>query len=84
MVESFILFLVFCVAIVSLAVTIFNIRNQYTKPYRGDLNSSTAKSYPQARVLYPCGRCSTNMPIGNAKEYAEMFNGTVVPPKRNG
>lgn len=36
---------------------------------------------PKARVLYPCGRFSTNMEIGTAFSYAEMFGGQVVKPK---
>lgn len=44
------------------------------------------RHWPKARVLYPPdekfsfpGGRSTPMALGNAIDYAEMFNGTVVP-----
>ena len=37
--------------------------------------------YPLARVKYGAGKHSFPMAIGNAMEYARIFNGTVVEAK---
>lgn len=46
--------------------------------YRYDGLMDLAAGYPKARVLYPDGKTSVAMPLGNAVEYAEMFGGEVV------
>ncbi|WP_210498850.1 hypothetical protein [Vibrio crassostreae] len=39
-----------------------------------------SKGLPQARVLYPDGFISKNMPIGNAVDYRQIFGGQVIKP----
>ncbi len=51
--------------------------------HEGLFSSRTARSYPQARVLYKDGQYSANMPIGNAVDYANVFGGQVVPVEEN-
>ena len=46
--------------------------------YQG-LHGMEPQWWPRAHVLYPDGKYSVSMPIGNAIEYASMFDGEVVP-----
>lgn len=48
------------------------------QPYEGLLQSVYAQRLPQAYVIYPEGFRSVDMPIGNARDYANIFGGTVV------
>jgi hypothetical protein len=42
------------------------------------LLSKTPKHFPMAYVVYPDGEKSISMAIGNAYEYAQIFDGKVV------
>lgn len=44
----------------------------------GLLDSNSAQKLPQAKVKYSDGKFSVGMPIGNALDYAEIFDGEVV------
>lgn len=49
--------------------------------YYGGLIGFEPPWYPLARVRYGDGKHSAVMAIGNALEYARIFNGTVVEAK---
>lgn len=52
--------------------------------YEGSISSLKASKMPQICVYYPdINKWSINMPIGNAIDYAEIFNGIIKEPKRN-
>jgi hypothetical protein len=48
--------------------------------YDGLMGFAKKRGFPVARVLYPDGKRSCEMAIGDAVDYQEMFGGEVIQP----
>ncbi len=76
--EVFIVMAIIVVMILFLAVVFHAWKTDDPEaPYEGLVGSSGWLSKRQGYVVYSDGRRSQDMPVGNARQYAEIFGGSV-------